>query len=216
VLASLIKAKELGRNFRVIISDSRPHFEGKKACDRLIQAEIQCTYILISSISYHMVEVTRVFLGASGLTTNGFLLSRAGTALVCCVANAFKKPVLVCTETYKFSEKVQIDAICYNEIGNSDELVSTQFYQGDVRLKPTLGDWKNQPNLNILNLKYDLTPAHYIDMLVTEVGCIPVTSVPVVLREFSLDAQQSDNKDPELEMLLNTQSDTKAPELNTV
>lgn len=87
-----------------------------------------------------MIEVTRVFLGASGITTNGFLLSRAGTALVCCVAHAFKKPVLVCTETYKFSEKVQIDAICYNEIGSNDEVITTQFYQGDCRLSQTLAE----------------------------------------------------------------------------
>jgi len=32
---------------------------------------------------------------------------------------------------------------------------------------------------------YDITPANYINMVVCELGCIPPTSVPVVIREFS-------------------------------
>jgi translation initiation factor eIF-2B subunit delta len=36
----------------------------------------------------------------------------------------------------------------------------------------------------MLNLVYDLTPAHYISQVITEVGIIPPTSVPVVIREY--------------------------------
>ena len=32
---------------------------------------------------------------------------------------------------------------------------------------------------------YDITPANYINMVVCELGYIPPTSVPVVIREFS-------------------------------
>lgn len=39
-------------------------------------------------------------------------------------------------------------------------------------------------NLKILNLLYDLTPARYVSMVVTEIGLIPPTSVPVVIREY--------------------------------
>ena len=37
-------------------------------------------------------------------------------------------------------------------------------------------------NLYVLNLMLDVTPSDFVDMVVTELGMIPCTSVPVVLR----------------------------------
>ena len=34
----------------------------------------------------------------------------------------------------------------------------------------------------VLNLVYDVTPPEFVDMVITDVGMIPCTSVPVVLR----------------------------------
>lgn len=44
----------------------------------------------------------------------------SGTAQVALVAQAYNKPVLVCCETYKFSERVQTDSFVYNEIGKNN------------------------------------------------------------------------------------------------
>ena len=44
------------------------------------------------------------------------------------------------------------------------------------------------PRLRLLNLAYDVTPAEYVTMIVTEVGMLPPTSVPVVLREYRKEA----------------------------
>jgi hypothetical protein len=76
-----------------------------------------------STPSYHpstSPKVTKVFLGAYTLLVNGHLMSRAGTAMVAMVANAYNVPVIVCCETYKFCERVQIDSICFNELGDPD------------------------------------------------------------------------------------------------
>jgi translation initiation factor eIF-2B subunit delta len=35
-----------------------------------------------------------------------------------------------------------------------------------------------------MNMLYDITPANFINMIVCELGYIPPTSVPVVIREF--------------------------------
>ena len=40
-----------------------------------------------------------------------------------------------------------------------------------------------RPQLQQLNLMYDATPAEYVTLIATEVGMIPASSVPVVLRE---------------------------------
>lgn len=63
-----------------------------------------------------------MFLGAATLLANGHLMSRAGTAMVAMVANAYNVPVIVCCETYKFCERVQIDSICFNELGDPEGL----------------------------------------------------------------------------------------------
>ena len=45
-----------------------------------------------------------------------------------------------------------------------------------------LSEWKNSPTLGLLNLTYDVTPTELIAMVITELGMVPCTSVPVVLR----------------------------------
>ncbi|KAG7665680.1 tif224 [[Candida] subhashii] len=47
-----------------------------------------------------------------------------------------------------------------------------------------LKNWKDLPALNILNIMYDLTPPEYIDKVITELGSLPPSSVPVILREY--------------------------------
>lgn len=110
-------AYELGKQFRVVVVDSRPKLEGQLLLRRLVAKGIGCTYTHINAISYIMHEVTRVFLGASAVLSNGTVYSRVGTACVAMVAHAFQVPVLVCCEAYKFHERVQLDSICSNELG---------------------------------------------------------------------------------------------------
>lgn len=45
-----------------------------------------------------------------------------------------------------------------------------------------LKDWKDTPNLQLLNIMYDVTPAEYVDMVVTEMGSLPPSAVPIVHR----------------------------------
>ena len=59
-----------------------------------------------------MVNVdTQVFIGASALASNGAVIAHAGTALVGMVAKTQGIPLLVCAETYKFCERVQVHGL---------------------------------------------------------------------------------------------------------
>lgn len=69
-----------------------------------------------------MREVTKVMLGASAVLSNGTVMSRAGSAAVAMTAAASSTPVLICCETYKFHERVQLDSITHNELGDPDAL----------------------------------------------------------------------------------------------
>ncbi|EFA75570.1 eIF2B GDP-GTP exchange factor [Heterostelium album PN500] len=163
----LVKAQEEGKNFRVIIVDSRPKHEGKRLMHRLVQHGVKCTYILLNATSYIMKEVTKVFVGACSLLSNGNLISRSGTALVASMAQFYNVPFIVCCETYKFSDKSQLDSICSNDLGDPKDLVSN-LSEKDVHTDNVLKDWKNISSLKLLNLMYDLTPIELIALVITE------------------------------------------------
>mmetsp|Transcript_22031 Transcript_22031/g.34549 ORF Transcript_22031/g.34549 Transcript_22031/m.34549 type:complete len:274 (-) Transcript_22031:187-1008(-) len=173
VEACLLRAHAEKIQFSVIVVDSRPKFEGKVLLEKLNAAGLSCTYVMINAISYVMKEVSKVFLGASAVLSNGNVISRVGTSSVAMMAQQYKVPVLVCCESYKFSEKVMLDSICTNELGDPDELVS-----------PALESWRDVKDMKLLNLVYDLTPAECITLVITELGHLPPTSVPVVIREY--------------------------------
>lgn len=113
----LIHAYEIGRQFHVIIVDSRPKFEGQSILRRLVKKGLSCTYTHINAVSYIMHEVTMVFLGAASVLSNGTVYGKVGSACVSMVAHAFSVPVLFCCEAYKFHERVLLDSICSNELG---------------------------------------------------------------------------------------------------
>ncbi|GIL72236.1 hypothetical protein Vretifemale_2614 [Volvox reticuliferus] len=180
VQRGLVEAARAGKSFRVVVMDSRPELEGRATLARLMAAGIPCTYVHLNAASYIIREVTKVFLGAAAVLSNGTVLSRAGTAAVAMMAHAHSKPVMICCETHKFNERVQLDSITHNELGDPEALAV-------VPGKPevnALEGWSDHPRLRLLNLKYDVMPAEYVTMVVTEFGMVPPTSVPVILREF--------------------------------
>jgi translation initiation factor eIF-2B subunit delta len=65
-----------------------------------------------------MPSVTKVLLGASAVKSNGAVIARAGSAMVAMAAAQAHKPVLVCAQSIKFHEDVQLDSITENERGS--------------------------------------------------------------------------------------------------
>ncbi|KAI8465109.1 MAG: translation initiation factor [Monoraphidium minutum] len=201
VLDVLLRAHAAGKRFRVVVVDSRPECEGRLLLRRLLAADMACTYTLLSGLSYAIKEVTKAVLGAAAVLSNGTVMSRAGSAAAAMVAAAAGKPVLVCCETLKFHERVQLDSITHNELGDPGVLATLPAgaaIAGDRREpgagaaagapapapSPHLAGWEAVPQLGLLNLRYDAMPAEYVTCVVTEFGMIPPSSVPVILREW--------------------------------
>ena len=72
--------------------------------------------------------------------------SCSATADTCLRIWRRERPVLVACETYKFAERVQLDSITSNELGDPDALAS-------VPLRPeltSLQDWRSEPRLGAL------------------------------------------------------------------
>ncbi|KAG5644590.1 hypothetical protein DXG03_008164 [Asterophora parasitica] len=177
----LLNAHEEGKRFSVIVVDSRPLLEGKALLKTLTNADppIPCTYALLPALPSLMTDVTTVLLGAHSISANGSVYSRAGTALVAMIAKGHSVPVMVCCETYKFSEGVMLDGFGKNE------LAPPRFSQPTKHSQPLA----TTPHLEILNPLYDLTPPSCITAVVTEVGLIPpssISSIPLALGKTNL------------------------------
>ncbi|ORX38228.1 hypothetical protein BD324DRAFT_588511 [Kockovaella imperatae] len=168
-----MKEVDSSAEFRVIVVDSRPLNEGRSTLYTLTNAGIPCTYTLLPLASSVLPNANLVLVGASALHSDGSLYSRAGTAVISMLAKEYRVPVVACVETYKFGERVSLDSVASNEIGEPEQLL--QIPGG----KPFQGDFP--ATLTPLNLMYDLTPANLITTLCTELGFIPPSSVPTVL-----------------------------------
>lgn len=54
----LVECHNSSKKIRVVVVDSRPHYEGKEVFKFLSSRGISCTYVLINAISYVMTEVS--------------------------------------------------------------------------------------------------------------------------------------------------------------
>lgn len=169
---------------------------GKKLLTALSSVGIPCTYLLLPAIGCVIAEVSTVFIGAHSLHSNGAVHSRAGTALVSMMAKQHSVPVVVCCETYKISETVQLDSFTKNELGTPirhtldgtlrNSLVTPagplneMFSTFPISIPRKSLATENTANLEILNPLYDLTPPKNITAVVTEVGVIPPTSIGTI------------------------------------
>jgi translation initiation factor eIF-2B subunit delta len=178
--------------------------EGKQLARKLANAGINVRYYLITGSSHAVKDATKVLLGAHAMMSNGRLYSRVGTALVSMLAAAHSLPVIVLCQSVKFTEKVALDSIVTNEVAPAEELLTeserrellplrslmptskTDDKTGADEDKPDTTDvlkWiDDSKNLHHLQVLYDVTPAHYINMVITEYGSLPPSSVPVVHR----------------------------------
>lgn len=145
------------------------------------------------------------FLGASAMLGNGRLYARAGSAMVAMMAKKAGLPVNVLCESIKFTARVALDSIVMNEIGDADSLVeigqdetlttTVELVAETPKSSKTKKDedepdegpkqkglegWREVQNLYLLNLMYDVTPAEYIDVVITEQGNLPPSAAPVV------------------------------------
>jgi translation initiation factor eIF-2B subunit delta len=179
VQQTLAQAHSDGRKFRVIVVDSRPLFEGKALARSLVNMGIEVKYCLMNGLSHCVGDATKVLLGAHAMMSNGRLFSRVGTSQVAMEANDFDIPVIVLCESIKCTEKVALDSIVLNEIAPPDELLLPP---RPGQTSGGLAGWRDKKHLQLLNLMYDVTPADYIAMIVTELGIVPPSSVPVLQR----------------------------------
>lgn len=175
-------------SFSVIVVDTCPSFSGREVALRLSHNGIHCKYTLIQGISALITQTTKVFLGVSYVLGNGGVVSDIGTSMVAYLASQHRVPVIAFCETYKFTQRVNLDQIKKNEVGDPKEITHNHLLpqawseqERDALLK--------QRNLQIRNLKHDFTGVECVTVILCELGKVSPVSVSVVVDEFNAENQ---------------------------
>ncbi|XP_041975850.1 translation initiation factor eIF-2B subunit delta isoform X2 [Aricia agestis] len=171
----LCDAHAAGADFTAVVAGSRSA-PAREMLRRLLARGVCTVYVDVASLGSYMRQVSKVVLGCESLLANGAVLARAGSLGVALAARARNVPVLVACETHKFSDRVHTDTIACAECGDPDDLIDKTDENSPLK------DWKSNPNLNVFNLMYDVTPSSLVTAVVTELAILPCTSAPVVLR----------------------------------
>lgn len=189
VTHSLQAAKKAGKRFRVVVVDSKPLFEGRSLAHILADSAIEVTYCQLNGLSQAVRGATKCLVGAHAVLANGRIYSRAGTALVAMMAKSVGANVYVCAESIKFSERIALDSVVMNELAPEDEMILAG--EDDDKAGDSLLAWREKEKLQLLNPLFDITPAHYIDSIITELGTLQPGSAPVIQR-MSAGAQEGE------------------------
>ena len=158
------EAVRAGINFTVYIVYDPQSEKSKQDCLRLQRTGANIVMTNYSNMAYFMNIVNKVFVSGNVMYQNGYLLANSGVSTIALFAKKFRKPLYVLVSSFKFSDKTLIDSLVVNE-SNYDV---------------------NDPD-RVIRLEYDLVPSRLISLLITEIGLMPPTSVPVILREFKFD-----------------------------
>jgi ribose 1,5-bisphosphate isomerase len=169
VTSILSKAKEDGKAFEVVCTETRPVFQGRITAEEMLALGIKTTFIVDSAARSFMRDVDIVIVGADAITSEGNVINKIGTGTIALLAHEARKPLYVVAELLKFDPATVCGDYEQIEERSSDEV------------------WKDAPEMLIVrNPAFDVTRRDFIHGIICEEGIIPPHSVKEVMhRKYS-------------------------------
>lgn len=161
----LRKAKSLGINFEVIVTETRPMYQGRITAKEMVESGIKTTMIVDSAARHFMNQASIAIVGADAITSEGNIVNKIGTGMIALIAQEARTPFYVATELLKFDPATMYGDYEKIEERNPDEV------------------WKNPPHdLTIRNPAFDVTRRDFIHGLISEEGIISPNSTAETVR----------------------------------
>ena len=172
----LRKAKEDGKKFEVVCTETRPFFQGRITAKELLALGIKTTFIVDSAARSFMSNVDLVIVGADAITSEGNVINKIGTGTIALLAHEARKPFYVVAELLKFDPATVCGDHVQIEERSPDEV------------------WKDAPEkLVIRNPAFDVTRRDFIHGVICEEGIIPPHAVSeVIYRKYPWVTKASD------------------------
>ena len=151
---------------RVIVSESRPLYEGLRTARALATAGVTPTLITEAQMAIFVHEAEAVVVGADSVQADGSFVNKVGTRLLALAARAEKVPVYVLAETLKVAAPSQPKRFSAEE-GKRREVARQRW-------------------LEVRNVYFEVTPARLVTAYVTEEG----VRKPSEMRRYASEAER--------------------------
>ena len=159
------EAVKNGTDFEVIITETRPKYQGRITARELVELGVETTMIVDSAVRSFIKDTDLVLVGSDAITSEGNVINKIGSSQVALVAHEARIPFYVVTELLKFNPLT-----IYGDYETIEERDATEI-------------WENAPEkLNIRNPAFDVIRRDYIHGIVCEEGIISPHSVTEVIR----------------------------------
>ena len=164
----LQKAKQQGKIFEVICTETRPIFQGRKTAKEMLDLNLKTTMIVDSAARHFMNQADIVLVGSDAITSEGNVINKIGTSLIALAAHEARTPFYVVSELLKFDP-----ATIHGDYEKIEERDPSEV-------------WKDPPKkLIIRNPAFDVTRRDYIHGIICEEGIIsPHSTMEVVRRKY--------------------------------
>lgn len=149
VIEALKMAKKEGKNFRVIVTETRPKLQGKQTAKDLIETNIPVTYIVDSAALYFLNQTNAVIMGIDAVRKEG-VYNKIGSHMIALAAKQKGVPVYFLGNTLKIDKRQKITI--------------------EERSRGEVIDLRTLKGAKIRNPAFDLTPWNLIDAVITERG----------------------------------------------
>lgn len=162
VINILKKSKK--KKIEVICTETRPLFQGRKTARDLIKAGIPTTLIIDSAVNHFIKDVDLVLLGSDAITAGGTVINKIGSSMIAFLAKERRIPVYVATPSWKFDPQTS------REVGRIEERSPKEV-------------WDKPPKrLRIKNPAFDAISGDLINVIITEYGIAPPSSIYNLMR----------------------------------
>lgn len=170
-LACIIEAHRQGKVREVYATEVRPRNQGLLTIRALNEAGIKTNYIVDSAARFYMKKIDLLVIGTDAVTVNGAVVNKIGTSQIALAAREARTPLMVAAETFKFAPKTIAGDLIRIEERDASEVLDPSIAAG-------------LENVTVRNPAFDVTPAEYVDIIVTEKGAIPPEMACIIIRDY--------------------------------
>ncbi len=166
----LIEAKNQGKEFNVVATETRPFYQGRTTATKLMDHGIEVTQVVDSAMRWvaRNLKSDLILIGADAVTSEGTVLNKIGSRLLALVAREDHIPLFVATPLLKYSPNTAFGNYEHIEMRDVREITK---------------DWPDAPKgLHLLNPAFESVNRLYINGLITEAGIFPSGEVHSMFR----------------------------------
>lgn len=169
VVEILKAAKKLGKKFKVIVTETRPLYQGKVTAKELADEKIEVIYCIDAASASLMNKATKVLVGADAIVSDGSVVNKIGTYQIAIEAKEHSVPFFVACGTHKYDPMTAMGYPEPIEERRKDEVVG----RGKIR------------GVSVVNPAFDVTPKEYVREIITEIGAFSPEALVSILESRS-------------------------------